>query len=77
MEATHITSNPCSGKLGLLNEEDDNDDDKVISLTQGSLVANLILGIILLKRRYSKQLHIAGCTFIFIAVKGHAYGRVI
>ena len=26
-EATHITSNPRSGKLGTINDDDDNDDD--------------------------------------------------
>ena len=29
-EATHITSNPRSGKLGTLNKDDDDDDDDVI-----------------------------------------------
>ena len=27
MKATHITSNPRSGKLGTINEDDDDDDD--------------------------------------------------
>ena len=27
MEATHITSNPRSGKLGTINEDDDDDDN--------------------------------------------------
>ena len=27
MEATHITSKPRSGKLGMLNEEDDDEND--------------------------------------------------
>ena len=29
MEATHIMSNPRSGKLGTINKDDDDDDDYV------------------------------------------------
>ena len=32
VEATHITSNPRSGKLGTINEDDDDDDDDLRDL---------------------------------------------